>query len=628
MMRSNTLLTACLTAGRTQSVGKLHKINKTALFRLASRVLFVTLLLTLISACSFPGTGQSTPTPTPRTGTTPLPADLCTSHSSNPVTLSMYYGSEKQLWMNDVVADFNSRKMTACDGPITVNAIPIGSGDSMQQILDGKIQPDIWSPAGRVWLTILNGKWQQKFGSDIISTGATDTPSLVNSPVVIAMWKSEAQALGWPATQIGWAEIAKLSTSGWGAFGHPELQQRFGDFKFGHTRPDLSNSGLDGVIAEYYAGSNEQHTLSLDDVNNKGTQDFVSNVESSIIYYGDNSNNNSTGFFAQKMFCSGPSYLSAAVLYESLVVEGNQGKIVDSNGKACQLPEPVVAIYPKEGTFFSDHPFVIPQASWVTPAKKAAAEVFRNFLLASPQQQKALQYGFRPGILGMGIGSVINSANGVDPRQPQAPLIVPPAPVVEAVLSSWENQRRKVDVMLILDRSGSMNDPVGGVTKIVAAKQGLVEFVNLLGDSDGLGLTAFSDTIDVLTPVSALGPKRQAVLGLIDGISANGATYLYDTIDQQFKALQSSNSRHIKVIIVLTDGMDQTSQHTTKDQLLSDITAKGTNAGQSIKIFTIAYGNDADVSVLTQVANASGGQEYAGNPQNIQQVYLDISQFF
>ena len=539
----------------------------------------------------------------------------------------MAYGSEKEAWISDVVANFNSRRLTACDGPITIKATPIGSGDSMQQILDGTLKPDIWSPAGRVWLNLLDAKWQQKYGTHIISTGGTDTPSLVNSPVVIAMWKSEAQALGWPNTPIGWAEIAKLSTQGWSAFGHPELQQRFGNFKFGHTRPDLSNSGLDGVIGEYYAGANEQRTLTLDDVNNSSTKEFVSNVESSIIYYGDNSSNNSTGFFATRMFCSGPTYLSAAVMYESLVVAANEGKIVNANNKPCQLPEPVVAIYPKEGPFFSDHPFVIPQASWITPSIKAAALVFRNFLLAPAQQQKALQYGFRPGILGISIDNVINSTNGADAQQPQATLVVPASDVIEQVLSSWESQRRKVDVMLILDRSGSMNDPIGGTSKIEAAKQGLGEFANLLGDLDGLGLTTFSDDITVLTNVSALGPKRQQVLGLINGISAFGSTRLFDTIDQEYKALTSQSSHHIKVIVVLTDGMDDASQ-LSEQQLLRDVAARGTDAGSSIKVFTIAYGSDADVGVLTQIANASGGQEYAGTPQNIKQVYLDISQFF
>ena len=598
------------------------------LFRLAFSISCFILLVAQLSACDLPWSSQPQPKPT----TPPVNQLQCAEHSSNPVTLTMYYGSEKQAWIDGVVPDFNSRKMTACDGPITVKTIPIGSGDSMNQILDGKIQPDIWSPAGSVWYKLLDTMWLQKYGSHITYfTGANDAPSLVNSPVVIAMWKSEAQALGWPNQPIGWAQIAQLSTGGWAALGHPELTSRFGDFKFGHTRPDLSNSGLDAVIAENYAGSNEQRTLTLDDVNNSQNKDFVANVESSIIYYGDNSNNNSTGFFASTMFCKGPGYLSAAVLYESLIVEGNEGQITDK-GRPCQLQEPVVAIYPSEGTFMSDHPFVIPQASWVTPAKKAAAQVFRDFLLAAPQQQKALEYGFRPGNPSIVPGTPIDSAHGVDPHQPQASLIVPSGDVVQAVITSWLNQRRKVDVMLILDHSGSMNDN----GKIGAAKQGLVEFVNQLGDLDGLGLTIFNNSIDVLSPVMPLGPNRQKILAQINTITACCNTRLYDAIDQQVTALKTyvldkstlySNDRHIKVVVVLTDGMDDASALSI-NQLIKDIAATGSNAGEGIKVFTIAYGSDADVGVLQQIANATGGEEYPGTPQNIQQVYLQISQFF
>lgn len=596
----------------------MHTLKTKYASRLTLYISFFMLLLALLSACDFPGTSQATPTPAPR------PVGQCTEQSSNPVTLNMYYGSEKQLWINDVVAEFNSRKMTACDGPITVKATPIGSGDSMQQILAGKIQPDIWSPAGRVWLTLLDSMWLEKYGSHIISTGASDTPPLVNSPVVIAMWKSEAAALGWPDQPIGWAQIDKLSTGGWATLGHPELTARFGDFKFGHTLPDLSNSGLDAVIAEYYAGSGEKHTLNLDDVNNAQTKEFVTNVESSIIYYGDNSNPSSTGFFATKMFCNGPSFLSAAVMYENYVVAGNNGQVKDDNGKLCHLAEPVVAIYPSEGTFYSDHPFVIPQASWVTPAKKAAAQVFRDFLLSTPQQQKALQYGFRPANLSVKVGAPIDAAHGVDPRPVQAVLNVPSADVVQAVETSWKSLRRKVDVMLILDRSGSMNDN----GKIGAARQGLLQFVSMLGDLDGLGLTVFNDTINVLSPVVPLGPNRQKIRDQINAITACCNTLLYDTIDQQVKALAAlPNDRHIKVVVVLTDGMDDAST-LTRDQLINDIAARGLNAGNGIKVFAIAYGSDADVQDLQAIAGATGGQEYAGTPQNIQQVYLQISSFF
>jgi Ca-activated chloride channel family protein len=512
------------------------------------------------------------------------------------------------------VAQFNSQNIVACDGPITVKATPIGSGESMQNILDGKIQPDVWSPAGSVWLTLINAQWQEKHGSELIATGATDTPSLVTSPVVIAMWKPEAEALGWPNKPIGWSDIAALSTNpqGWAAYGHPE----FGDFKFGHTHPDYSNSGLDAVIAENYAAVSKVRGLTSADIADTATKEFVANVESSVIHYGS-----STGFFADKMFNNGPNYLSAAVMYESLVVQANDGKTYP------HLAYPVVAIYPKEGTFYSDHPYAILQASWVTPAKKAAAQAFRNFLLATPQQQKALQYGFRPADQNVAIGAPVDSAHGVDPGQPRALLQVPSANLVEKIKASWDEQRRKVDVMLILDRSGSMNDSIGGTTKIEGAKQGLLEFVDLLGDADGLGLTIFSDQANILSPVAPLGPKRASLKEQINGILATGTTRLFDTIAEQVAALQALPSKHIKAVVVLTDGQDTASQRTI-DDLLKQISPTGENAGEGVKVFTIAYGDDADAGELTSIATATGGQEYAGNPQNIQQVYLQISQFF
>jgi Ca-activated chloride channel homolog len=58
------------------------------------------------------------------------------------------------------------------------------------------------------------------------------------------------------------------------------------------------------------------------------------------------------------------------------------------------------------------------------------------------------------------------------------------------------------------------------------------------------------------------------------------------------------------------------------------ISASGENAGNAVKVFTIAYGNDADSNGLTKIASATGGQEYTGTPQNIQQVYIQISEFF
>ncbi|HEY0752400.1 MAG TPA: VWA domain-containing protein [Ktedonobacteraceae bacterium] len=584
-----------------------HARNKWRFFSLG-RSAFGAILLLLLGGCANPFAVNTNATAT-ATSTVPY---TCVAHSSTPVTLTMYYGSEKQAWMTDVVNAFNQQQISACDGPITVHALPYGSGESMQAIANGD-KADIWSPAGNVWLTLLNQQWQKKYGANIVGNSADENPSLVRSPVVIAMWKPMALALGWPSKALGWSDIASLSTSsnGWTAYGHPE----WGDFKFGHTNPDDSNSGLAAVIAENYAAVGKQRVLTSADVNAASTREFVSNVESSIIHYGE-----STGTFATEMFSKGTSYLSAAVMYESLVVEANQGQF-------GSLPYPVVAIYPKEGTFYSDHPFAILHASWVTPAKQAAALAFRAYLLASAQQQKALHYGFRPGIDLS--GAPVDQAHGVDPAQPETLLQVPDTSVISAIEASWNSQRRKVDVMLIIDRSGSMNDPVGGTTKIVGARQGLAEFVGLLGDLDNVGLTAFSNQEQVLSSLSPVGSKRQQVLSAINAITASGNTRLFDSISAQFQQLQVFRSKHIKAIVVLTDGMDDASKIKFA-QLLQQITPAGANAGEGIKVFTIAYGNSqgVDVKGLTQIATVTGAQEYAGTPQNIKQVYQDISKFF
>ncbi|HVU66358.1 MAG TPA: substrate-binding and VWA domain-containing protein [Ktedonobacteraceae bacterium] len=536
----------------------------------------------------------------------------CTAHSAAPVNLTMYYDAEKQTWMNDVVNAFNKQQISACDGPITVQATPYTSGQSLQAILKGG-QVDIWSPASSAWLSVLNQQWQEKHGSPILGG---DNPALVKTPVVIAMWQPMAQALGWPGRALGWSDIASLSLNpkGWAAYGHPE----WGSFKFGHTNPDGSNSGLAAVLAEDYTGANKQDGLTGSDIASSAASQFVTAVESSIIHYGEDVN-----LFATEMFSKGPAYLSAAVMNENMVIGANRGVF----GK---LTMPVVAIYPKEGTFYSDNPFAVLHADWVTPAKQAAAQAFRAYLLASTQQQKAQLSGLRPAV-GTINPAVISTSYGVDPTQPKTVLQVPDASVILAAAAAWTEQRRKVDVMLIIDHSGSMDERIAGVTKIVAARQGMVGFVTVMSDLDRVGLTQFNGAEEVLSSISDVGPKRQRILQQINGIKASGHTLLFDTVADQFRKLKALSTKNIKALVVLTDGKDDVSK-TTLAQLLKEIAPTGVDAGEAVKIFTIAYGDiqgtGVDVKALTQIATATGAQEYAGTPQNIQQIYDDISKFF
>lgn len=47
-----------------------------------------------------------------------------------------------------------------------------------------------------------------------------------------------------------------------------------------------------------------------------------------------------------------------------------------------------------------------------------------------------------------------------------------------------------------------------------------------------------------------------------------------------------------------------------------------------MRVFTIAYGKDAKKDVLQQIAEATQGRAFDGKPEDIRQVFRDISMFF
>src|SRR5262249_23935168 len=145
-----------------------------------------------------------------------------------------------------------------------------------------------------------------------------------------------------------------------------------------------------------------------------------------------------------------------------------------------KLPFPVVAIYPKEGTCWSDHPVGIVQRAWVKDEHREAGKIYIDFLLQRAQQEKALKYGCRPGVESIPPGQPVDVDHGVDPKEPRTILDLPPVPTLEASLKNWRQFKKHSRVVLVLDTSGSMN--LGG--KLVNAKKGAQQVLSMLGDED------------------------------------------------------------------------------------------------------------------------------------------------
>jgi Ca-activated chloride channel family protein len=350
--------------------------------------------------------------------------------------------------------------------------------------------------------------------------------------------------------------------------------------------------------------------LTLADVNGKPVQAFVGAVEKSVVHYGK-----STGFFSERMLARGPSYLSAAVLYENLVVEAA------ANPQEGALP--LVAIYPREGTFWCDHPYSILDAPWVGPAQRKGAELLLKFLRDKPAQQRALALGFRPGDPALAVGAPIDADHGADPKQPQTLLDVPDAATLRALLDMWRHHKRSADVVLVFDKSGSMNGP-----PLAKAKQGARSFLERLQDDDDVTLLFFDGVVYPAFGPVRLGTARAALLERVEGAFAGGGTALYDAI-QDAHDLLSARARkdpsRIHALVLMTDGKDESSKATNFLDVKQRVKAEG---DQPVRVFTIAYGKGASDSVLREIAEAGQGMSAAGSLQNIVQVYDEMAAFF
>jgi len=519
---------------------------------------------------------------------------------ANAERISFVISPEKEELLKPVVGAFNAGRAQSGGKPVFVEMQAMNSGDAENAIVRGKLKPDVWSPASSFWGRLLNFQADKAYVPD-------DNPSIVRTPLVIAMWEPMAKALGYPQKALGFADINRLATApeGWGAAGKPE----FGRFKYVHTNPDSSTSGASAVAASYYAAAGKREGLTEVDVEREAAK--VKDLEASIVHYGD-----STLFIADQLCEHGMAYASAAAMEEATLIELN-GRRNCTGGK-------LVAIYPEGGTFFSDSPFIVLDAPWVTPAKRAAAEVFQQYLAAHIDGETAGRYGFRPGNPDNAAGGLVNASRGADPAQPGRELRLPEPKVVDRILRTWRRDRKPANVMLVLDNSGSMNDE----RKLERAKEGLAAFFRQVAPQDEIGLMKFSSEVVPLVEPAPYSQNKDQLEAALADVFPEDDTAVYDATFEAVEAIKrTADEDHINAVVVLTDGEDTNSGRGAQE-VIQRLRREGRSESNGVRVFTIAYGSEPNARVLQRFADASGGKAFVGNTDDIEQVYRSISSFF
>ena len=499
-------------------------------------------------------------------------------------------------------------------------------------------RPVIWSPASSAWKTVLN----QRFDASGRAPIANDATPFMLTPLVIAMPEPMAQALGWPDEPIGWGDVLGLARSqqGWAEFGHPE----WGAFRLGKTNPNFSTSGLSALIAQTYAAAGKRDGLSAEDLRRPEVVQYGTDVETAVVHYGDTTLTFMNNWYRADQRGNPYAYTSAAAVEEKSVIDYNTGNPdgVLQQGEQPRPPRvPLVAIYPEEGTLYSDNPLIVLDAEWVDADEKAAAARFVEFAQRPENQERVLRFGFRPGNPDVAVTAPVDRANGVDPTQPQTLLEVPSPEVTVAVLDAWADQRKGARVTLVVDVSGSMGEPASGDgpdTKLDLAKSAAVTALDQFKDDDEVGLRIFTNDIAPggatfvdLVPLSRVGDVRERLAGEIRNLVPLNGTPLYDVTRTTYEELAATyDPARINAMVVLTDGRnddgDGSDDRQQLDALLGALTSGSEGASsRPVRVFPIAYGGDADLPTLRSIAEASSGAVYdASDPRSIDKVFTAV----
>jgi VWFA-related protein len=203
-----------------------------------------------------------------------------------------------------------------------------------------------------------------------------------------------------------------------------------------------------------------------------------------------------------------------------------------------------------------------------------------------------------------------------------------PAPVALERIQLFENgnlvkpesvtaigESAPLTTMLVMDVSGSMSY----VQKLESAKAAAIAYVNQMRTGDEAGLVSFNTEVTYVQPTTA---DRDALKAAIESLTTDSDTAMYDAVYAAIDLLQAIGGR--KAIIVLTDGMDNRSEHTMQE-VIDRIGPEG------LSISTIGLGDPVqktaayagiDEPALQSLAQQAGGTYgYANDPSSLRNLY-------
>lgn len=449
-------------------------------------------------------------------------------------------------------------------------------------VSDGTPRPDVWIPESTLWLQRAQDK------------GAWNTPitgtSIASSPVVIALTEETATELGWPNQKLTWDELIGPNAK---------------DVQIGFPDPSRDPVGVSTLF---------------------GLRDLIKTASdpagASVAAMRKLSPN--TVSQSNELFARLPGGTSTAEPLGGFPTSENS--LLRHNVK--QDGTQLVAVYADPAVPALDYPFVVlPGAS---DDKREAARKFLTKLMDQTSSDALADAGFRTPD---GKSLRDRSQDKRTSAASMTPVPLPDATEVEQVLNNWAAVNLSGRVQVLLDVSGSMNEPVPGTGKnrMEITMQAAIAGVKLFKPTTKIGWWLFSTKLDGDKDYSVLLPMRtvaeQVAAGALDKLAAvkavpNGGTGLYDSVLAAYQdARQNWEAGRINVVIVMTDGKNDDPNGISLDALLSQLDTLQ-DPRRPLKVIGIGIGPGVDPAELKKISEATGGKAFtAPDPTKIGDVF-------
>lgn len=563
-----------------------------------------------------------------------------------------------------MIDEFNKARHTTASGErIEVKVHYYGSWEQAADLLaratngipqDRKIpDPTIVTPSAAHWLIRVN----HEAGRMVVDPGSAR--SIARAMIGIVTYKDMAECLGWPDTELGYADIVALRNDprGWGSY--PCAKAEWGQRPLvAYTDPTTSSTGRSVLFSLYaIAAGKTPDELTVADVNDGAVVGYVKEFQNLVDHYMI-----STRPLLTKIH-QGPRYGHFFLMPEDNLIHLYEGTESVFVGGLKVTPPPLesamVMIYPKEGTMARNNCACVVDAAWVSRKQAEGAERWIDFIREEEQQRSFMVAGFRPGT-DLPPEHPVSARYGLDPREP--PIVYRPETldpeVAVAIDRSWVDVKRPGIVSFVVDVSGSMNGP-----KLKQAREGMIGALDAMARNNLVGFITFSSEVHESLPVEPLSMNRFQIAEAAIRMRADGGTALYDAIKAGIEMSDAApgDENAIRGVVVLTDGL-ATGGETRLDEIITIMTsgevaveefsgfeqekigrdARGRNVSVAhmigtglaietrnpIQIFFIGIGQGANMGVGRLLAQASGAEFQGVAEKDLAEVLEEYSKYF